>query len=119
MPGRQRKITMRPQTSGSGPEKHPDIVIIGRLYSPKSKLQSGYFLATVSRTAESASAWQLSCLSGMISRSPLAHDRLLRIEHVQDHDCRFPRILVLGKPTAGDHANHDQTGASRLSVVSR
>jgi hypothetical protein len=45
MPGRQRKITMRLEASGSAPEKHPDIVIIGRLYSPKTKLQSGYFLA--------------------------------------------------------------------------
>jgi hypothetical protein len=28
---------------------------------------------------------------------------------MEDHDYRFARILVLGKATAGDHADHDQT----------
>jgi hypothetical protein len=32
---------------------------------------------------------------------------------MQDHDCHFARILVLGKAIAGDHADHDQTEPSR------
>ena len=32
---------------------------------------------------------------------------------MEDHDCRFARILVLGKATAGDHAEHGQTEPSR------
>jgi hypothetical protein len=86
MPGRQRKITMRPQTSGSAPEKYPDIVIVGRLYSLKIKI------------AIRAPSWPLSVGPSQIFQrleqaAPIGSDQqitpdrlptrgLVRIEHV-------------------------------------